>query len=84
MNLGNKSYSLYKALLKGKITPSELARMSPDQMILATKSNKAETLINAKMEETRKLVSNSFTIAQRPVGKLVNGDYVEIFEENCD
>ena len=84
MNLGNKSYSLYKALLKGNITPSELARMSPDQMILATKSNKAETLINAKMEETRKLVSNSFTIAQRPVGKLVNGDYVEIFEENCD
>ena len=83
MNLRNKSYSLYRALLKDKVSPSELARMSPSDMLLATNSNKAEMLRNAKIDETRNLVTGSgFTIAQRPVGKLVNGDYVEIIEEN--
>ena len=83
MNLRNKSYSLYKTLLKSKITPSELVRISPSQMVLATNSRKAETLRNAKMDETRKLISNSATtITQRPVGKVVNGDYIEINKEN--
>ena len=74
---------LDQALLKEKITPVQLVTMTPDEMIRATGGKRAKVMKDEKAEQKRRLVraASEVNIAQKPIAKLVNDDYVEIIVE---